>query len=145
MHRTVTDPLLATLIERMEHVARGVDELRPLGSLIATLQRDQQYVSEALKQLSALAEARSAAHHSLDKRVVVLERWHKFMVWLAGAMFTVSIAAGGYAAAFVGSLNDINRDTHNRVSALEFIINAPHYERSMAPGLDAPVAAGPPK
>ena len=137
----ITDPQLAVLIERVEHIARGMDDLKPLVVLISTLQRDQEHTSDTVKQLHLLSEARGAALHAVDKRVVVLERWHRLMLAMPVLLLTVALAAGGYAKSFLDALDDFKNDTRNRVSSLEFIINSPHFERAMATD-NRPVAEG---
>lgn len=137
----ITDPQIAVLMERMEHIAKGVDDLKPLATLITSLQRDQEHTADSLKQLHTIAEMRGAALHAVDKRVVVLERWHRFMLAMPVAVLTISLAAGGYAKSFVDALDDFKNDTRHRISSLEFIINSPHFERAMAND-SRPVAEG---
>lgn len=137
----ITDPQLAVLIERVEHIARGMDDLKPLIALISTLQRDQEHMSDTVKQLYLLSESRGAALHAVDKRVVAVERWGKFQIGLAGAMLTIALTASGYAKSFIDALDDFKNDTRSRISSLEFIINSPHFERAMTND-GRPVAEG---
>lgn len=135
------DPQVARLIERVEHIARAMDDLRPLVVAISSLQKDQERNSEDIKKLHTIAEMRSDAHHSLDKRVLVLERWHRLMLAMPVMVLTVALAAGGYAKSFLDALDDFKSDTRSRVSSLEFIINSPHFERAMVND-SRPVAEG---
>ena len=141
--RSVTDPQLAMVIERLEHVARGVDELKPLASLIVTLQRDQEYTADTLKQLNEIARMRGEAVIKLDRRVLVLERWRNLMVALPATGVAVVLWAAGYIFSYVGTLEGFRRDTHHRISTLEFIINAPNFERALQTDPERPVATGP--
>lgn len=137
----ITDPQLAVLIERVEHIARGMDDLKPLIALISTLQRDQEYTSDTVKQLHLLSEARGASLHSMDKRLSTLEWWHKYRLAQPALILTVALAAWGYWQGFTGAMDDFKRDTRHRISSLEFIINSPHFERAMATD-NRPVAEG---
>lgn len=141
MNRSITDPQLAMLIERVEHIAKRMDDLMPLVTLITTLQRDQEYAADSIKQLHAVAEMRGAALHAMDKRLSTLEWWHKYRLAQPALILTVALAAWSYWQGFTGSMEDFKTDTRSRVSALEFIINAPHFERSMAND-SRPVAEG---
>lgn len=135
------DPQVARLIERVEHIARTMDDLRPLVVAISSLQKDQERNSEDIKRLHTIAEMRGEAQHLLDKRVLVLERWHRLMLAMPVMVLTVALTAGGYAKSFLDALDDFKNDTRNRVSSLEFIINSPHFERAMATD-SRPVAEG---
>lgn len=128
-----TDAQIAVLIERIEHIAKRMDDITPLISLIAKLQRDQEHMSEDIKRLHTIAELRGSNMHAIDKRVLVLERWHRFMLLLPAAMLTIIISIGGYAKGYVSSIDDFKGDTKHRLASLEFIINGPHFERVMEP------------
>ena len=125
------DPQVARLIERVEHIARAVDDLRPLVVAISSLQKDQERNSEDIKKLHTIAEMRGDAHHLLDKRVLVLERWHRLMLALPVMLLTVALAAVGYAKSWLDALDDFKSDTRQRIASMEFIINSPHSERSI--------------
>lgn len=136
----ITDPQIARLMERVDAIAKGVDELKPLMTALVMLQTEQRHLTDHIKQLNAMAEMRGAALHQLDKRVVVLERWHKAMVWFTGMAMSVMLALGGYTKQFIDSLDADRSDTRHRLTALEFIVSGPQYERAMEPG--RPVATG---
>ena len=137
----ITDPQLAMLIERVEHIARGMDDLKPMIVAISALQKDQERNSDDIKKLHTIAEMRGATQHQMDKRIVVLERWHRLMLAMPVMVLTVVLAAGGYAKSFLDALDDFKNDTRSRISSLEFIINSPHFERAMAND-SRPVAEG---
>lgn len=136
----ITDPQIARLMERVDAIAKGVDELKPLMTALVTLQTEQQHLTDHVKQLNTIAEMRGTAIHQLDKRVVVLERWHKAMVWFTGMAMSVMLALGGYTKQFIDSLDADRSDTRHRLTALEFIVSGPQYERAMEP--ERPVATG---
>jgi len=136
----ITDPQIARLIERVDAVAKGVDELKPVVAAIVALQTQQQHLTDHLKQLNTIAEMRGASLHQMDKRVLVLERWHKAMVAFSGVALSLMLAMGGYAKQFIDSMDADRNDTRHRITALEFIINSPQYERAMEK--ERPVAAG---
>ena len=142
MPPSTTDPQLAVLIERVEHIAKSMDDLKPLVSLITTLQRDQEYTASKLAQLNDLAKLRGEAAHKLDKRVLVLERWRTAMVAIPALALSFGIWASGYAISYLGSIEDFRGDTRQRLATLEFIINGPHFERAMEPESEQTVAAG---
>lgn len=137
-----TGPQVAVILERIEHIAKVLDDLKPLTTLAATLQRDQQYLSDSLKQLHTVAEIRGAALHAVDKRVVILERWHKFMVALPSVLLTVLIAASGYVKSYLDSMGEFREDVKHRVTAIEFIINSLNFEKAMAKDNTKPAAEG---
>lgn len=127
------DPQVARLIERVEHIARAMDDLRPLIVAMSSLQKDQERNNEDIKKLHTIAEMRGEAQHLLDKRVLVLERWHRLMLALPVLLLTIALAAGGYTKSWLDALDDFKSDTRQRISSMEFIINSPHFERSMTP------------
>lgn len=127
------DPQVARLIERVEHIARAMDDLRPLVVAISSLQKDQERNSEDIKKLHTIAEMRGEAQHLLDKRVLVLERWHRLMVATPVMLLTIVLAAGGYTKSWLDAIDDFKKDTRQRIASMEFIINSPHFERSMTP------------
>lgn len=127
------DPQVARLIERVEHIARAMDDLRPLVVAMSSLKKDQERNSEDIKKLHTIAEMRNTSQHLLDKRVLVLERWHRLMLAMPVLLLTIALAAGGYTKSWLDSLDDFKKDTKNRIASMEFIINSPHFERAMAP------------
>lgn len=137
---TVTDPNIARIMERVDHIAKSVDELKPFVTALVTLQAEQQHLADHLRQLNTVAELRGAAVHQIDKRVTVLERWQKALVWFTGVALSIMIWLGGYAKQFIDSLEENNRNTQHRIANMEFIINSPNFERAMKP--ERPVATG---
>lgn len=135
------DPQVARLIERVEHIARAMDDLRPLVVAISSLQKDQERNSEDIKKLNTIAEMRGDAQHLLDKRVLVLERWHKGLIWFSSLAMGVLLSMSGYIANFVNTLDTDRNQTNNRLSTLEVIVNSQNFERSMATD-NRPVAEG---
>lgn len=136
----ITDPQIARMFERLEVIARDIAEIKPLLVDNATLRRDLEHLASSFKQLSTMSEMRGNAIHQIDKRVLVLERWHKAMIGFTGIAFSIMLAMGGYAKQFIDSIDDDRNDTRHRITALEFIISSPQYERAMEK--ERPVAAG---
>lgn len=123
---------LAVLMERVDHIARSIDDLRPLLTIIVQVQEKLNHQENTLKQLNTLSDSRGAMFHQLDKRVLVLERWHRFMLAIPALVLTVCIWFGGYAKSYIAAIEAFQKETSQRVSALEFIINAPSYEKLMS-------------
>lgn len=136
----ITDPQVARIMERVDHIAKSVDELKPLMAALVTLQAEHQHLADHMRQLNTVAELRGVAVHQIDKRVTVLERWQKGLVWFTGLALSVIMWLGGYVKQFTDSLDETNRNTQNRLAAMEFIINSPNFERAIEP--ERPVAAG---
>ena len=130
---TTDDVQVARLVERVEHIARSIDNLTPLVVAMSSLQKDQERSAEDIKKLHTIAEMRGDAQHLLDKRVLVLERWHRLMLALPVMLLTIALAAGGYTKSWLDALDDFKKDTRQRIASMEFIINSPHFERSMTP------------
>ncbi len=128
---TTDDVQVARLVERVEHIARSIDNLTPLVVAMSSLQKDQERSAEDIKKLHTIAEMRGDAQHLLDKRVLVLERWHRLMLAMPVMLLTIVLAAGGYTKSWLDALDDFKKDTRQRISSMEFIINSPHFERSM--------------
>src|SRR5690625_1255944 len=137
---SITDPNIARISERLDGIARDLGEIKPLLVENATLRRDLEHLADSFKQLSTMSEMRGHAIHQIDKRVLVLERWHKAMIGFAGIAFSVMLAMAGYAKQFIDSIDADRDDTRHRITALEFIVNSPQYERAMEK--ERPVAAG---
>lgn len=136
----ITDPQIARLMERVDAIAKGVDDLKPVLTSLVALQTEHQHLSDHIKQLHTVTELRGVAMHQIDKRVLVLERWHKAMIGFTGIAFSIMLAMGGYAKQFIDSIDADRNDTRHRITALEFIISSPQYERAMEK--ERPVAAG---
>lgn len=140
MAERTSEAQIAAIFERLDHMSNVLDELRPLAALAATLQNEQQHLSDDLRHLNTIAEMRGAALHAIDKRVTVLERWHRFMLSMPALMLTLLIAMGGYAKSYLDAMSDFKDDIRTRLTTIEFIVNSPNFERAMAP--DRPVAEG---
>ena len=126
-----TDPQLARLVERVEHIVDRLEDLKPLVALVPSLQRDQEHLTDTLRQLSTIAELRGTALHQLDKRVLVLERWHKGMVGFSAVAMSLLLTVGGYAKNFIDTMESDRQDTRNRLMAVEFIIQSPNFQKAM--------------
>lgn len=133
-----TDPQIAVLITDMKNLSERVDRMlasqerseRGMAE-VPLLRKDYEHLSESLKQLHTLVEVRNVAHHQLDKRILILERWHRFMVAQPAILLTILLTAWGYWAGFNSSLDEFKDNTRERVQALEFIVNSPNFERAM--------------
>lgn len=144
---TVTDPQIAVLITNMQNLSAQFDRMLASQerteqgmSEVPLLRKDYEHLADSLRQLHTLAEVRAVAHHQMDKRILILERWHKFMLAQPAIILTVVIAAWGYWSGFTSSLEDFKGTTKDKIQTLEFIVNAPTYERAMKEG--RPPAAG---
>jgi hypothetical protein len=126
------DHKISVLMERVDHIARSIDDLRPLLTIIVQVQEKLNNQENSIKSLGALAESRGAMFHQVDKRVLVLERWHRFMLAIPALVLTICIWFGGYAKSYIAAIEAFQKETSQRVSALEFIINAPSYEKLMS-------------
>src|SRR5690625_777906 len=93
---TTDDVQVARLVERVEHIARSIDNLTPLVVAMSSLQKDQERSAEDIKKLHTIAEMRGDAQHLLDKRVLVLERWHRLMLAMPVLLLSIVLSAGGY-------------------------------------------------
>jgi hypothetical protein len=136
----ITDPNIARIMERVDHIAKRLDELQPFASTLVALHADHQQLASAIKHLSTEAGIQRQALHELDKRVVGLEKWQKGLVWFTGVALSMMMWLGGYAKQFIDSLEENNRNTQRRITTMEFIINSPNLERAMEP--ERPVASG---
>ncbi|MDS1142382.1 hypothetical protein RE432_18265 [Pusillimonas sp. SM2304] len=135
----ITDPQIARLFERVDTIAKGIDELKPLMTQLVALQTDQAHIADHIKQLNTITEMRGVVLHQIDKRVLVIERWHKGLMWFTGFALSVIMALGGYAKQFIDTQDSQQRDTRQRITALEFIVSGPNFERAMS---NPPVATG---
>lgn len=133
-----TDPQIAVLIANMKNLSDRFDRMlasqeraeRGMAE-VPLLRKDYEHLSEGLKQLHTLVEVRGAAHHQLDKRILILERWHKFMMAQPAIMLTILLTLWGYWSGFNTTLDDFKETTKERVQALEFIVNSPNFEKAM--------------
>lgn len=136
----IQDPQMARLFERLDHLVASMDEIKPILTTVNTLQNNQDHMARNIDQLMTNAEVRSTVIHQLDKRVLVVERWHKASVGFTAIAVSIGLALGGYTKSFIESLNSDRDDTRQRLSSLEFILNSPNFERAMT---SPPVAEEP--
>lgn len=137
----ITDPQIATLIERSIYTAKAVDELKVMIADVAVLRRDQDHTADLLHQVRLLTDALSKSQHQIDKRVLVLERWNRGLVWFSTSAMGVLLTLSGYVANFISTLDTDRNQTNNRLSTLEVIVNSHNFERAMAND-NRPVAEG---
>lgn len=130
---TTDDVQVARLVERVEHIARSIDNLTPLVVAMSSLQKDQERSAEDIKKLHTIAEMRGDAQHLLDKRVLVLERWNKGVIWFSSVAMGALLSMSGYITNFINTLDTDRNQTNNRLSTLEVIVNSQNFERSMTP------------
>lgn len=146
-----TSAQVSVMAERMTHLSEDVREMRKVVERMesmwvttTSLQKDTEHMGEKVANLYTISDLRGAEVASMDKRVLVLERWYKTTMWFTGIVLTVSLAVGGtaigYAKQFVDALEHDRRDTQTRLTALEFIVNSSNFEARMKS--DRPAAAG---
>lgn len=122
----------AVLNERLEHLVRAMEEIRPLVVNVNSLQHSIDVMQTQIKQLTMGSDARGKLVHDIDKRVLVLERWHKAMVGFSAIAMSILLALGGYTKSFIESVQDERNDTNQRLATLELIINSPNYGKAMS-------------
>lgn len=137
---TITDPQMARVMERIEYIVKVVDRLEPLALHLNSVQRDQEHMTGRIKQLGINTELLKDNNHLMDRRVLVLERWHKAMVGFSAFAASVILATAGYAVNYFKSVDQDKNDMNSRISSLEYVINAPSFEGVMQS--DKPVATG---
>lgn len=136
------DQKIAVLIERVNHIADAIDDLKPLREMIVSMRTEQEHLSDKFRQLHMLGESRGAAIHQLDKRTLILERWHRFMMATPAIILTLAIASAGYVRGVLESIDKHQQDTNSRLMSLEFIVHSPGFEKAMTPRDSRPVAEG---
>ena len=139
-----TDPQVAVLLSNVKHLTDSIGQIQESQERVesavlkvALMQQEMGQLREVVKSLGALAESRGHDHHSFDKRILVLERWHKFMLAQPVIIMTLGLAALSYFTGFVASVEDFQKDTTRRIYAVEFIVNsdyrAPPREKERRP------------
>lgn len=137
----ISDPQIATLIERSIYTAKAVDELKVMIADVAVLRRDQEHTDALLNQIRLLTDSLGKNQHQLDKRVLLLERWNKGLIWFSSVAMGALLSMSGYIANFINTLDTDRNQTNNRLSTLEVIVNSQNFERAMATD-NRPVAEG---
>ena len=127
----MSDPQIAVLIERIEHIAKGIDDLKSLPLTVAQVKTDQEYMQDHIRQLMTAVEMRQVVLHQMDKRVVILERWHKFMLAMPAIALTVLLTLLGFAKGSLDSWSDFRDQTNQRITALEFTLNSQKFQSAM--------------
>lgn len=122
----------AVLNERLEHLVRAMEEIRPLVVNVNSLQHSIDVMQTQIKQLTMGSDARGKLMHDIDKRVLVLERWHKAMVGFSAFAMSILLALGGYTKSFIETVQDGRNDTNQRLATLELIVNSPNYGKAMS-------------
>lgn len=127
----IEDPQVATLLSNVRHLTQNLEKMQEGQERIETavmevalIQNELSHFREAVSRLTVLAESRGHEHHSFDKRILVLERWHKFMLAQPVIIMTLGLAALSYFTGFVTSVEDFHKDTTRRLYAVEFIVNS---------------------
>lgn len=145
----ITDPQIATLLteqrnlsSQFERILASQERIERALIDVAMVKKEQEHLSDSLRQIHAVAEVRAAAHHSMDKRLIALEWWHKYRLAQPAAILTLALAAWGYWQGFTESLENFKSATNSKVQSLEFIVNSPAYERAMSEVNSRPVATG---
>lgn len=121
---------LAALTERIEHMSRQLDDMRPIIPAIAVTQSQLETVNTQLRQLTTNGENRNKIIHTIDKRVLTLERWHKGVMGFTAIAVTLALTLGGYTKSFIETVQDNRSDTNQRLSNLELIVNSKNYEKA---------------
>ena len=124
---------LDRMLESQERTERSMVD-------VAMVKKEQEHMGDSLRQLHTVAEVRGAVQHQLDKRLTTLEWWHKYRLAQPALVLTVILTATGYAIGFNRSIEDFQRSTTRKIDSLEFIVNAPTYEKAM--GADKPTPTG---
>lgn len=127
---TITDPQMARVLERIEHIAKVLDRLEPLTVNLNTVQRDQEHMSVAIKQIVRDAHIDRALTTQIDRRTLVLERWHKAMVGLSAVAASAVIWAAGYVTNYFKTIDDDKNALNNRLTTVEHIVNSPGFEKA---------------
>lgn len=138
-----TDPAAqyAQLIERVANIAEDVREIKEQQSAItkvlielAGVRRDLSHTDKSVGVLFDKVDKGSGDTAAIDKRVVGLERWQRFVVGLASIGVAIAISSWQY---FRGIEKDMGNN-EKRISTMEFIVNSNNFERAMEP----PTATG---
>lgn len=130
---------IASITSKLDHIGNVVDELRPLPIILAAIQRDQQHMADWQRQVNTDSQARALAMHAMDKRITVLERWHKFMLTMPAVALTILLAVGGYARGYIQAMGQFEHNVLQRITAIEATIHHPANTPTSKP---APVTGG---
>ena len=113
---------IAAMTAKLDHIGQVLDELRPLPTVLAAIQQDQKHLAEWQRQVNAMSESRGIMMHALDKRLTVVERWHKFMLTMPAIILTVLIAIGGYVRGYVQAAGQFEDDILQRMTKIEAMV-----------------------
>lgn len=122
---------IAVLMERIEHIAKGMDDIRPLVAAVSALQHEKESLNQQVRQLTTNSETHSKLMHDIDKRVLILERWHKAMIGFSATALAVIMTLGGYTKNFIETVQDDRNNTNQRLSILELVVNSPNYSKAL--------------
>lgn len=122
---------IAVITERLNHIAATMDDIKPLIAAVSSLQHSNDVFDQRINQLTLNSEARYKMLHDQDKRVLVLERWHKAMIGFSATAMAVLLALAGYTKSFIETIQDERNDTNQRLSILELVVNSPNYPKAL--------------
>lgn len=122
----------AVLNERLEHLVRAMEDIKPLIINVNSLQHNIDVMQTQIKQLTMGSDARGKLIHDIDKRVLVVERWHKATVSFTAVAISILMAIGGYTKSFIETVQRERSDTNQRLATLELIVNSPNYGKAMS-------------
>lgn len=122
---------VAVLTERIEYIARTMEDIKPLITAIATMRVEQDSMAVQVRQLAQGGEVRLQSIHAHDKRILILERWHKAMIGFGTVAVSILLAMAGYTKSFIETIQNERNDTNQRLSNLELIVNSPNYSKAM--------------
>lgn len=118
---------IAVLVERIDHLTKHIDtlstELKPLMTSITSLNTELEHAKDTIKQIATINQLQGENLHKLDKRTIVLERWHKFMLATPAILLTIVLTIGSYLKGLLNDLDDFKNETRNRITSLEFIVS----------------------
>ncbi len=127
----MTEASLARLTERIEHIAKGVDELRPLVADSAEQRRDISHISSLVQQMTIVQDMHRDAFKEGEGRISKLEVRVKFIIWIGAFVASTSVGLLGYGISFIDALGEFQSDTKSQIRSLEFIVQSPMFERVM--------------
>lgn len=131
---------IAVITERLNHIAATMDDIKPLIAAVSSLQHSNDVFDQRINQLTLNSEARYKMLHDQDKRVLVLERWHKAMIGFSATAMAVLLALAGYTKSFIETIQDERNDTNQRLTTLELIANNQSISKALEakPGKEVP-------
>lgn len=130
---------ISAITTNIEHMRDVLEELRTLPVVLAAIQRDQQHIADWQRQVNAMTQSHSTMMHTMDKRITVLERWHKFMLTMPAVALTFLLAVGGYARGYIQAMGQFEHNVLQRITAIEATIHHPANAPTSKP---APIAGG---